>query len=675
MKKMRLTFLSISLFALTLTACSSTAQSNKIIHSSPEEAEIEQSAVTSKPRVEYAPLKTVDMAARQSVVSAYDAMRMRQWDALPGYAYSAQNDHELGNYPMYWYLRQQLTSSQGFLPTTELKKFIKDNPRTYVADRLKAEWIIAAVKQGDYRTASTLGPVHINNSQAICAYNQALAASGQHVDSTKVIRVIKGNERCAEMVGALYRSGQLSKSRLTDLFRDAVEYDNKFMAKKYAGFLFDGTDFMQYQAIIVNPMQWLATQSGTAGSPQQAELRAIAFSRLARQDRNMGITILENRGPELLSAKDLQWAYSQFALVAVLNQEVRADAWYRLAKDSRLSDYNSAWRTRAALRQSPIDWKWVEKSIDLMNPEQKKETAWIYWKAKALQQQGKSSQATELYRLLQEQHDFYGQLAQEELTGKIVIPPQAAPVTDKELAHIKQNTGLQRAVALFRLGWRAEAVPEWSYAIDGLKDRDLLAAAAWAEQEQIFDRVINTSLLTKKEINFAQRYIAPFNGRVGQQARQVGIDPSWVYGLIRQESRFVQVARSGVGASGLMQVMPGTASLVAKQIGMYDFSPSKVNEFETNAILGTNYLRIMLEKLGGNEILATAGYNAGPNRAVRWRDNLTQRMDGAIFAETIPFTETRLYVKHVLSNAVWYDMLLNGKTSSSLKKRLGMVTP
>ena len=130
-----------------------------------------------------------------------------------------------------------------------------------------------------------------------------------------------------------------------------------------------------------------------------------------------------------------------------------------------------------------------------------------------------------------------------------------------------------------------------------------------------------------------------------EQARQVGLDEALVYGLIRQESRFVQQARSGIGASGLMQLMPVMVCWVAKRIGMKNFSQSLVNQLDTNVALGTYYLKYVLDKLDGQPLLATAAYNAGPRRAINWR-SMTP-MEGAIYAETIPFTETRGYVVKV----------------------------
>jgi soluble lytic murein transglycosylase len=168
------------------------------------------------------------------------------------------------------------------------------------------------------------------------------------------------------------------------------------------------------------------------------------------------------------------------------------------------------------------------------------------------------------------------------------------------------------------------------------------------------------------------RYLAPFRERVEPYARELQLDQAWIYGLMRQESRFVMNARSSAGASGLMQLMPGTAKYVAKRIGLKDFHPSLVNDLDTNVVLGTNYLRMVLEDLDNHPVLASAAYNAGPGRARKWRD--WKPLEGAIYAETIPFNETRDYVKKVMSNAVYYAALFNGKPPS-LKEWLGVVSP
>ena len=170
--------------------------------------------------------------------------------------------------------------------------------------------------------------------------------------------------------------------------------------------------------------------------------------------------------------------------------------------------------------------------------------------------------------------------------------------------------------------------------------------------------------------NFALRYPVPFHDVFREYAKSQGLDEAWVLGLVRQESRFIAEARSAAGAAGLMQVMPHTARHVARKIGMRNYRLRRVMEVETNVTLGTGYLRMVLDQLG-HPVIASAAYNAGPNRARRWRD-AERPLEGAIFAETIPFGETRDYVKKVTANAVFYAALWHNKLTP-IKARLGTI--
>jgi soluble lytic murein transglycosylase len=188
----------------------------------------------------------------------------------------------------------------------------------------------------------------------------------------------------------------------------------------------------------------------------------------------------------------------------------------------------------------------------------------------------------------------------------------------------------------------------------------------------VFDRAISAADRTLVEHDYGLRYPAPFLDRVGPKAKALDLDHSWVYGLMRQESRFVTDAKSSAGAKGLMQLMPATARWVAQKIGLADFRPGSVIETDTNVKLGTHYLKMVLDSLDNQPVLAAAAYNAGPGRARKWRAD--RPLEGAIYAETIPFNETRDYVKKVMSNAVYYAALF-GDPPRSLKSRLGIVPP
>jgi soluble lytic murein transglycosylase len=198
-------------------------------------------------------------------------------------------------------------------------------------------------------------------------------------------------------------------------------------------------------------------------------------------------------------------------------------------------------------------------------------------------------------------------------------------------------------------------------------DRELLAAAQYACEREVWDRCINTSDRTRNEVALEQRFPTPLLKDVSARAKEIGLDPAFVYGLIRQESRFIMDARSHVGASGLMQLMPATARWTAKKIGL-PYSPSLITDRDTNLRLGNAYLKLVLDDMGGSQAMAAAAYNAGPGRPRKWREGPV--LDAAVWVENIPFTETRDYVKKVLSNATYYAALLGSK-GTSLRARLG----
>ena len=257
---------------------------------------------------------------------------------------------------------------------------------------------------------------------------------------------------------------------------------------------------------------------------------------------------------------------------------------------------------------------------------------------------------------------------------QVTIPPAAAALTPAEVAQAAANPGFKRALKFFGMRMRFEGTREWNWTVSNLSERQLLAAAEYARQNQILDRMVNTSERTRTEFDYTQRFPAPHNDILHPTAQGLGLDQAWVYGLIRQESRFITDAQSGVGASGLMQVMPSTAKWVAGKIGLDDYGHGMLNDIRTNILLGTNYLNMVLNNADGSQVLATAAYNAGPGRARNWRGLLAAPMEGAVFVESIPFEETRNYVRNVMSNATNYAALFE-KRPQSLKARLGTITP
>ncbi|MCQ9617474.1 lytic transglycosylase domain-containing protein [Paenalcaligenes niemegkensis] len=612
--------------------------------------------------------------ARSAVLSARAALEAKRWSALPALAEQAAGDPVLGAYPRYWHLRQQLHTTTAVPPADSLNHFLRTNADHYLAERLKGDWAIAAARRGDYALVNELNPADLGNSQTRCAQHYAKHMTGQAVDLNLALEQFRPGSACWTMLDQLYTDQVAGWDDIRGLMRAAIESAKPVEARRLAAILFDGSEMKDYTSLMAAPKAWLNRQGAVSGVPQQ-ELVTLALSRLGREsNRQVQADYIRNKWAQQLPAENLDWVWGQFGLVAALRVEPDAATWYRLSGLTRMTDYNHAWEVRAELREPSIDWRRVQASVEKMTKAQASEPVWVYWRARALQAQGDRAQAKAQFESITSDLGFYGQLASEELGRLITLPPKPTAVTNAEIAEVRSRPGIVRAIELFDLGWRSEAVSEWAFAIRGMNDRQLRAAAEIARSEHVYDRVVNTSLLTRNEIDFSQRFVAPFEGRVTEKAKLINLDPAWVYGLIRQESRFITDARSGVGASGLMQLMPGTAKWVANRIGMQGFTPSSVNDFDTNTILGTNYLNMVLQQLDGSEVLASAGYNAGPKRPVRWRSRLQVPVEGAIFAETIPFTETRLYVKNVLSNATYYSMVFTGQPQS-LKQRLGVISP
>jgi soluble lytic murein transglycosylase len=219
---------------------------------------------------------------------------------------------------------------------------------------------------------------------------------------------------------------------------------------------------------------------------------------------------------------------------------------------------------------------------------------------------------------------------------------------------------------------KAESQREWLFIVRGQPDDVLLLAADYARRVALYDRAVNTAERTKARHDYSLRYMAPFRTEFDAASRSHDVDVTLLYGIARQESRFSPDIVSSAGAVGLMQLMPGTARWVAHQLGRKDYRAAAIADVELNTLFGAYYFKYWLERLDRLPALAAAAYNAGPGRAQAWRPPVP--LEGAVWVETIPFNETRDYVKKVLANSMIYAQAFGG-APQSLTARLGVVAP
>ena len=393
----------------------------------------------------------------------------------------------------------------------------------------------------------------------------------------------------------------------------------------------------------------------------------FAVVRLGRSEPEAAVEVLRGKLGERLPAADVKYLWGRLAFEGARRLIPEAHGWYAHADVATLNDEQLAWKARAALRAA--DWQAVRDAIDRMSVTARQDPAWSYWYGRALGMQGSNDGARAYFLRITGLPNFYGLLAAEELGAMAGVPsPSTSRARPRWPLHALSPGSRARSSST---GWslRTEGTREWVHTIKRMNDAELLAAAELARRAGVFDRAINTADRTAQQHNYKVRFLAPFKDVFNAQARSAGLEEAWVLGLVRQESRFIVNAKSSAGARGLMQLMPATARWVAKRTGLRDYSPANVVEVPMNVALGTGYLRMVLDDLG-HPVLASAAYNAGPGRARRWR--ATQPLEGAIYAETIPFNETRDYVKKVMANTMYYSQLIGGKLIP-LKERLGLI--
>lgn len=562
-------------------------------------------------------------------------------------------DYEIADYVEYFRIKPRLydPGARARAETdadSEVLSFLNRYQGTGLADRMRNDWLHVLGKRRDWNAFDREYAQFVldDDTQVKCYSFMSRLARGE--PAKRVGLAAKAalqdpryfGEACPDAVAQLVQAKGLTKSEAQAIARSALEQNLDTVAKRMGG-----------------------------------DDRLADLVRKARSNPNAAYkSIDDSEWRHLNEYRAIAWGVvGQFLAKKLDPMAIEA---YRNQHEAGhhhlLSTESLEWKVRTALRDK--DWKLVKESIETM-PDwvRNRDPAWTYWYGRALKEVGDRKSANDQFQALAGQFHFYAQLSLEELEVPVSIPPKVT-VTEAEIKSMASRPAFARAAKLYAMNLRTEGNREWNWELRGLTDRQILAAAEHGKRIGLLDRTVNSADRTKSEHDFSLRYPTPFIERLQPITQQIGLDLNWAYGLIRQESRFVMNARSHVGASGLMQVMPTTGQYVAKKIGMSDYRPDKLSDLQTNLTLGSHYLNMVLGDLGGSWALASAAYNAGPGRPKQWRQTLRKPVEGAIFAETIPFNETRTYVKNVLSNANYYTILSTGKPIS-LKEKLGVVQP
>lgn len=597
--------------------------------------------------------------------------------------------HALEAWAAYWELRARLDTA----PAAEIQQFLTRYAGTYQEDRLRNDWLQLLGQRREWDTFAQEYPKYrMRDDREVRCYALLVTALRDANTVPAVSEEVRrnwlaqrdGDDGCTLAAASLIGKGGPRGITQADAWRKARQSveANRPRAAAAALEMVKPEALPLLSELNASPTRFLTSKVFAASRPRR-ELVGLALIKLATGDIEQAAAQLENKWGPQLHPEERDWIWGVIGRQAAQRLLPEANAYYaKVERDKHLNDELLGWKVRAALRAPKgADWRNVAEAIDAMSDEGKADPTWVYWRARAhlgvSPNEAHRAEAEKLLQSIASPRGFYEQLALEDLGQKITVPAKPVPITDAEKQAARQNPGLNRALYAIALGLRSEGTREWNYTTNlhkpgGMNDRELLAAAQFACDREVWDRCINTSERTRAEFDFEQRYPTPFRDAVVRRARDINLDPAYVYGLIRQESRFVTDARSHVGASGLMQVMPATARWTARKLGMDGFTVGQLNERDTNIAIGTGYLKLVLDDFGGSMPMAAAAYNAGPSRPRAWRNGPV--MEGAAWAENVPFQETRDYVKKVLANTTFYAAMLTGQPQS-LKARLGMVGP
>ena len=606
-----------------------------------------------------------------AVLQAQQAFAARKLADLERAARNVPDDHVLSPYVEYW--RLALTSGVG---DARIADFLARYPGSRVAEALRADWLKSLGTREAWPAYLAEYPrlAKPDAAHQCYAYRAEWARGDRSRQREAVAMWFTGRDlpsACAPLFAQLIEAGLISEEDVWRRLRLALEAGNLGVARAVANALpaAQRPPAPLLEQASRDPARLLSADSLDPGQRSHREIALYALDQLAKRGTAQAEQAMQKRAAQF-NPEELGTAWARLATWAARRHEPVALPWFQRAGVALTNDFQREWWVRAALRAG--DWQTVQRVIESMSDTVREQPAWRYWRARALQANGQRAASSPLFLALAREHHYYGQLAQEELGAVMQAPVINIKTGGDDVAAIARQPGIARAQTLYELGLRGDANQEWNWTIRAFSDAQLLAAAELARRMEWYDRAINTAERTRELHDFELRFLAPYRELAQKAAREHALDEAWMFGLMRQESRFVNVARSGVGASGLMQIMPATASWIAQRLGIKRFHPREMQDPAKNIQFGAYYLKHVQTSLDGSAVLATAAYNAGPGRAQRWRD--IRPMEAAVYIESIPFAETRDYVKKVMSNAIYYAARF-GQPSVLLTDRLGTVPP
>jgi len=603
---------------------------------------------------------TVLTENQQDFLNAYQAIKANDRPTIAKYKAKLKN-YELSPYLLYHDYRLHFNSTPSLLIT----QFVQDNQDNYLGDRLYVKWLtyMGSQKQWD-NYLKHYKPQKSRDLQ--CYHTRALAQNNQ---LTKALNQAQSlwvdddylSKACLPIAKLLKDNQKITGSMIWERINLAMQKRRTSLAKTIAKDLSQKEQLMfeDWLAVYQNPERIKQPLAKSINPVIKKQIFTQGVKRLSRKSPEQALQALEHFHKQYgFSTAQYQQMKRSIALRTAYRYEPEAEGYLKdVNGNGGASEDSLRWQAQIALKTS--NWQLLLDTIALMDKEQQTENQWQYWKARSLEAMGDQKSALPIYKKLAKQRNYYAFLSADILKTDYQFNPDPVKPIDSQTL-IKQYPQLQRMQELLAIDWLISAKREWYNLLNVVKPDELHAIAILTSEWKQYSMAITTAARAKKWNDLSIRFPTPHKTPVMQSADKHGVDPAWVYGVIRRESAFSADIQSSAGAVGLMQLMPQTAKYIGRKIGIKKTPKSVLTEPKSNIELGSAYLAYLDKKYDGNKVLATASYNAGPNRVDSWISK-DYSLPADQWVDSIPFSETRAYVKAVLEYTTIFKSLLNKK--------------
>lgn len=574
---------------------------------------------------------------------------------------------QLESYPLYPYLEYAYLRKKirRYTPSNEVQAFLSRYHDTPLAPQLKHHWLRTLAKRGQWQSYLEHFDDQVQSTELKC---YALWAQYKAGDKAKALESVKPlwlvgysqPKACDPIFKVWQDRGNLDDPLTWQRFSMAMKARNTQLARYLIRYMSAPQQKLAklYRELHFYPQRLEKSRRFESLTPKSEEILLHAITRLARKDAPLARN-LWTRYQGLHRFSESQKQRVDHRIILGLAKQDEVDAYEQALAAHPYPDDISLLEAGIDMSIRLRDWEKVSQRIDLLHASSKQKPRWQYWRARTLIHLGQPDSKSEGFALLNklsESRSYYGFLAVDRLGKQYRLNQQSYSIDGNFLEQFKRSPGIIRAAELLSLNETTEARREWFWASRDFTSEQHYAAAHHAYDLAWYSQAISSAINAERWNDLKLRFPLVYHPTITSAAQSTGLNANWLFAVARQESAMNKSAQSHKGAMGLMQIMPSTATSVSRKHNIRYRSRLELLQPEKNVLLGSTYLSDLLGQFDGNSIYATAAYNAGPHRVNRWLKE-TAELPIDIWIETIPFAETRQYVKNVLAYSVIFAQL------------------